>query len=463
MMSIIFPLITFPYVTRILAPGQIGEYDYANSIINYFILIAGLGITTYAIRNGASIRNDRKKFENFCSEVFTLNIFSTVISYILLFVCMFLLKPLYEYKISIMLFSVSILFKTLGVEWILDIFEEYKYTTIRSILFQFISLILLFSFVKNENDLYKYILINIFSNVGANIWNFIHAKKNTDLRIIFNKRIFSHLKSVFIIFSTTLATVIYINSDISMLGYICGTEEVGYYSVASKMYNCIKAMLNGMIAVFMTRLSVLYHSEPVRYRETFKYAFDLITLITIPLAIGAMLYSSEIILLLSGEGYLKAEQPMILLFFSLIFATLGNLYSSGGLLQAGKEKFMLITTGAGAVLNVILNYFLIPYFRVTGASIATLITELIICSALFISFYMFVGIKIDINHIIKCFVATVPFYFVKIVTIKNGMVSILYQLVGILICIVIYFISLIILKNKFLVGLLKLRKNYVDR
>lgn len=447
-MSIVFPLITFPYVTRILSPAQIGEYDYANSIINYFVLVAGLGVTTYAIRSGANVRNEKKEFEKFASEVFSLNVLSTIISYLTLAVCMILFDVLDGYRVSICLFSISILFKTLGVEWIFNIFEDYKFITIRSIMFQVLSLILLFSFVRDENDLYVYILINVVSNVGSNVWNFLYAKTYCNFKIVISKRIFVHLKPVLIIFSTTLATVIYINSDTTMLGFLCGTEQVGYYAVASKMYNCIKALLNGMVAVFMARLSYQYKNQKDIYNKTFKYAFELLTFITIPLAIGALFYSEEIILILSGEEYLPAENAMKLLFVSLIFATLGNLYSSGGLLQIGKEKVMMWVTGGGAVFNVLTNYILIPIMKSTGAAITTLITEILIFSLLFYFSNKYLKITVGGEHVIKCVAATIPFFIIKKVSIYLGLVGIGFQIIGIGICMIAYFIMLILMKDK---------------
>lgn len=457
-MSIIFPLITFPYVTRILSPTDIGEYDYANSIINYFVLIAGLGVSTYAIRSGANIRDKKEKFEKFAGEVFSLNILSTIVSYLILVICLISFNVLYNYRVSICLFSILIIFKTIGVEWVFNIYEDYKYITIRSILFQIISVILLFSFVRDENDLYIYIVINVISNVGSNICNFFYAKRYCNLKIIFSRKLFTHLKPVVVIFSTTLATMIYVNSDTTMLGILCGTEQVGYYAVACKMYNCIKAMLNGMVPVFMARLAYQYKEQRKEYDRTFRYAFDLITCITIPLGIGALFYSKEIILILSGEEYLAAEDAMKFLFFSLLFATLGNLYSSGGLLQAGKEKTMLIATGCGAVFNIITNYIAIPFAKCTGAAATTLMTEVIIFFILFLNFQKNISTKVGCEHIVKCFFATIPFWFIKKVTVYMGFTDLMFQLLGIVACIFIYFVMLLVMRDELVIGFWKMCK-----
>ena len=125
--AVIFPLITVPYVSRILQRENYGKYNFGNSIVSYFILIAGLGIVNYAIREGARIRNDRKKLNRFANEVFTINIYSTIIAYILLFIIVHFSAKLKLYQPLIFVQSLSIILTTLGADWVNSIFEDYLY------------------------------------------------------------------------------------------------------------------------------------------------------------------------------------------------------------------------------------------------------------------------------------------------------------------------------------------------
>ena len=146
-MSVLFPLITFPYASRILGAEGIGKVNYANSIISYFSLIAVLGISTYAIREGARIRNNKKEFNKFAKEMLRINIIMTAVTYIGF--CIFLCLPiLRSYKILLVVFSLGIWFNTIGMEWLFIIQKEYEYITKRAVLFQFVSLILLFTMVS---------------------------------------------------------------------------------------------------------------------------------------------------------------------------------------------------------------------------------------------------------------------------------------------------------------------------
>ena len=135
-LNLIFPLIIFPYISRVLSVSGIGIYNFSNTYVNYFILIAGLGVATYAVREGAQYRNEKAKIEKFASQVFSINLIATVIAYILLFFSLILFKSLDNYVSCILIFSIQILFTTLGTEWIYTIYEDYAYITIRSIVFK---------------------------------------------------------------------------------------------------------------------------------------------------------------------------------------------------------------------------------------------------------------------------------------------------------------------------------------
>ena len=144
LLNLVFPLITFPYISRTLSVDGIGKYNFASSIVSYFLLIAALGISTYAVREGAKLRSNRKEFSKFASNVFTLNLMSMLFSYSLLFITMLAVSSLHKYDLAILIFSIQIFFTTIGTEWVYIIFEEYGYITSRNIVFKIFSIIMLF-------------------------------------------------------------------------------------------------------------------------------------------------------------------------------------------------------------------------------------------------------------------------------------------------------------------------------
>ena len=176
-MSIVFPLITYPYATRVLQATNLGKVNFASTTISYFSLIAVLGMTQYASREGVQYRTNRKDLNQFSSEIFTLSIFTSLGSLGLLIICYLCVPKLHSYTLLLIIYSTTILFGTVGLNWLYALEEDYLYTASRSILIQFISLILLFILVKGKGDFYQYAALNAFSNVGANIFNLVYSKK----------------------------------------------------------------------------------------------------------------------------------------------------------------------------------------------------------------------------------------------------------------------------------------------
>ena len=162
-LSVVFPLITFPYISRVLQVEAVGIYNFSASIVSYFVLIGGLGVATYAVREGAQYRDDKEKIGKFVSEVFTINMMSTLISYFLLVLSIIIISKLHNYALAIVILSAEIFFTTLGVSWVCNIFEDFLFIAIQSIAVQSVSLLLTLILVKSPDDIYKYIAIIAFS------------------------------------------------------------------------------------------------------------------------------------------------------------------------------------------------------------------------------------------------------------------------------------------------------------
>mgnify|MGYP000106819924 CR=1 FL=1 len=174
--NIIFPLITFPYISRVLMTENVGKVNFGDSYVSYFSLIASLGITTYAIRECAKVRDNREKLEETASQIFSINLCTTGLAYVLLFLSLIIFRRLDVYRNLIMIQSVVIIFTTLGADWLNSAMEDFKYITIRSIIFQIISMILMFTFVKSTSDYMKYAAISVLSTSGYNILNIVYRK-----------------------------------------------------------------------------------------------------------------------------------------------------------------------------------------------------------------------------------------------------------------------------------------------
>ena len=376
--SIIFPLITFPYISRVLGVENIGIYNFSTSVVSYFTLLAGLGINTYAIREGARYRNNKEDISEFCSEVFSINLISTLISYGILAVSLFFLPSLHDDALIIMILSVSICFTTLGCEWVFNIYEEFGYITIRTILFQILSVILMFVFVKNKHSLIQYALITVLATSGANIINIFARKKFCDIRFCFRVKLKKHLLPILILFANSIAMTIYINSDVTILGLISGNYYVGLYSVATKVYTMLKSLLGALIVVSIPRLSSYLGTENKKqYVETSSIILNALITIAVPAMVGTFALSDEIVLILSGREYIAASMSLKILSVALVFSIFSWFYTSCVLVVNKQDRSVLKATTLAAVVNIVLNVILIPYFNQNAAALTTALAEFV--------------------------------------------------------------------------------------
>lgn len=378
-LNIIFPLVTFPYISRVLDADGVGKYDFSKSIISYFILLAGLGISQYAIREGAAIRNDNNKLTQFSNQMFTINLISTGVSYLLLFSTLFFFDFFEDYKTLILIFSIQIISVTLSIEWLYTILEDFKFITIRSFIVQLISLILMFIFVKGQNDYIIYAWITTLSLVGAYVFNFIYIQKKIKLRITANIQLKKHLKPILILFSNTIASTIYLSSDITLIGIISGDYYVGIYSVAVKIYTIVKSLTNAALSSAIPRLSNYYNQGEIsKYNDLLNSLFWSMLTLIMPSIVGILVLSKEIVLIIAGDSFLRSSVSLSILSIGLLFSIIAAFLIHGVLLIQRNEKIILKATSIAAVFNIVANLLTVPYFNEVGSAVSTVFAELII-------------------------------------------------------------------------------------
>ena len=217
MSTFIFPLISYPYVARILGKVGVGKVAFAASVITYFTMFAQLGIPTYGIRACAKVRDDREELSRTAHELLFINLVMTVASYILLAVGIILVPKLQEEKTLLVITSITIILSAIGMEWLYQALEQYVFITVRSVIFKAIAIVALFLLVKEQNDYVIYGAITIFASSASYIMNFIHAHKFISMRPVGGYNPKRHLKFVMIFFAMACAPTVYTNLDVVML------------------------------------------------------------------------------------------------------------------------------------------------------------------------------------------------------------------------------------------------------
>lgn len=412
LLRVVFPLITYPYVTRILKVENLGKVNYATSIVSYYALFAALGISTYAVREGSRNRNNRRKTEKFADQVFSINVLSTVLAYIVLGISLIFITKFHDYALLILIESLSILFTTIGVDWINTIYEDYAYIAKRSLIIQIFSLVSLFAFVHKSTDYYIYAIITVASQGIVSVLNILHVRKYCKVRFTWHLHLKRHLKPILVLFSNNLAVSIYVNSDTTMLGWMVGDYYVGLYSVAVRIYTVIKQLLAALYNVMIARLSFYYAQGNIdKFKELLNNAINAIVVMAIPATCGLICVAREVILVISGRDYLPATLSLQILSAAFFFAIMGGLLANCINLPLKREKMNLIATSISAVVNIGFNVVLIPKFYQNAAAFTTFLSEFTVSMILLYSVrdhYDFFDFKSIGINIVKSLISAVP-------------------------------------------------------
>lgn len=454
-MSVIFPLVTFPYVSRILGNIEFGRYSFSASIISYFLLISTFGINIYAVREGSRIRNNRQKIEKLVSDLFTINIFTTLIAMTLLILLVLLNGKVYDYRELICIQSLSIILTAVGVDWINTIYEDYLYITIRYVVIQVIALIAIILFVDSPQDVSMYCMILTLASYGGNIVNLIYVRKYIKLKVNFQLNIKRYFSPLFILFINSLATVIYVNSDITMLGLYMSDSEVGVYSFSSKIYNMIKYLINAALMVTVPRLAYILAKDNVNYKKSLARVTNVMIMLIFPCTTMIFLLSKSIIIVVGGNEYLEGVYTLQILSVSLIFALLASITSNCILILNRKEKRCLVGTTTSAICNVALNVLLIPIIGIEAAAITTVLAEFINMNIQIFFVRKDLKMKLYMDKIILLFtlmivfVVVAAFMFFKTVIYGDTFVNSLEMIIGVfLTSVCTFFLLFYLFKNK---------------
>ncbi len=379
MSSFIFPLITFPYVSRVLMPAGMGKVNFATSVINYFSMIAQLGIPTYGIRACAIVRDDREKLTRTAHELLIINIVMSIISYLGLFLALAFVPRLQSEHTLYIIVSFTIILTTIGMEWLYKALEQYTYITVRSLIFKAISVVAMLLLIHSKDDYLLYGAITIFAASASNILNFINIHRYIGLKPVGNYNIKRHLKPVLVFFSMSVATTIYTNLDTVMLGFMKNDAEVGYYTAAVKIKGILVSIVTSLGTVLLPRASYyIEQGEIERFNFLSKKAFNFVCLLATPLVIYFIIFAKQGILLLSGKAYGPAVLPMQLIMFTVLFIGISNITGIQILVPLGYERIVLLSEIVGAITDLIINFILIPSLASSGAAIGTLVAEAIV-------------------------------------------------------------------------------------
>ena len=375
--TFLYPLITYPYVTRTLGAEHYGKVIFATYVVNWVTMFAQLGIPTYGIRACAACRNDEAKLRKTVREILTLNVITALLVYAVFLLLIMLVPRFREDPVLFLIVSVPVLLNAVGADWFFKGLEEYGYVTFRDTLFRILSIVLLFLLVHSERDYRLYALTTAVAGGGPAVLNYLNARKKlggfrdgtvTDWR--------RHFRPVMTFFMLSVAITIYTSMDVVMLGFLSSDAEVGYYGAATRMKGIAVSFVTAMGGVLMPRVSnYLAEGKRDEFRDLVIKNFAFVFLAAAPMALYCTGMADQVILLLSGERFRGAVLPMRAISVTTLLIGLSNVTGMQILVPSGRERLTTISTVWGAGVNLVVNLALIPRMGAMGAVTGTVAAE----------------------------------------------------------------------------------------
>lgn len=462
--GIIFPIITFAYASRILGADGVGKVTFSRNVITYFTTLATFGVNYYGTREVAKRRDNKEELSKFCHEMLMINGIGCVISYVLLTFSLILITKFNNYQLLLVVNSVSIILTCLGMDWLYQGLEKFKFITIRTICFQFISIVYMLLFVRSRTDILAYTVVLIFSSSGAFALNFINSRCLISYKRSRNYDIKGHLKPMLRLFAFAISVELYTVLDSTMLGFLKGDNAVGLYTVAVKTNKMTDTLVTSLGVVLIPRLAYyLCHGAEKKSRELINKAYNYIFLFSVPLCVGVFILAKEIIYLFSGEDFLSATLTMRLLVPIVVIIPFNVLTNIQIFIPMGKENLVLLSSILAALVNFMVNYILIPPFSQNGAAIGTVVAEGTCAVMCFIFSRKYIGIKGVFRLNYQYWLASLPILGIGYLTSRwiNGIV--LRVAVTVFLSVIIYTGILYAFKNPYFEYVLKFAKEKLMR
>ena len=395
---VIFPLITAPYISRVLEPDGIGLFNFANTYAGYFALFAMLGIPTYGIREVAKIHDDKSKLSKLVSELISVSFIATSIVTLVYVASIFLIGQLDENRVLFLVAGFLLYFAPFRIDWFYSGLEQFKYITLRTIIIRIASIVCMFVFVRTKSDLLIYVILNVCGTICGDVWNYMKLLRSGITPRLTFVGLKKHLSPLFILFASSIAISIYTILDTLMLGFMTNYQQVGYYNNATHSFKAVLMIVTSLSAVMIPKMSQCCQAHDYdKINDLVNKSFSIVSFFAIPVAVGLATLAPTFVPLFFGIKFYGSIIPLMILSLVIIAVGMSNLLGMQILIPLNLDTAFLRSILTGAIINFVLNFVLIPKFGANGASLSSVIAESIIVVVMY--FYVkrasvhFVGVK----------------------------------------------------------------------
>ena len=371
----IFPLIVYPYVSRVLGVSNIGICNFVDSIVHWFILFSMMGMTILGNREMAAIGDDRARRSKAFSELMTLNLVTTLIAALGLLAAIFTVPKLFAYRSLLYVGVLKLFANFLCIDWYFRGTEDFRYITGRTIFVKILYVGAVFLFVQKADDYPLYYLLTVLMLVANAVINLFYAQRSVSF-VRKGLEPGRYLKPFLMLGMYMLLTALYVTLNVTWLGFVTNDEQVGYYTTASKLYSIVIAFFSAFTGVMLPRMSSLVSENRIDdFRSMIDRTFDLLFMFAVPLVVYASLCAPEIVRIFAGAGYEGAYVPARIMMPLILVVGLEQVYVIQILMPNKRDRSIFVNSCVGATVGVLLNVLLVSRLQAVGSAIVWITSE----------------------------------------------------------------------------------------
>ncbi|MBZ1505376.1 flippase [Latilactobacillus curvatus] len=370
---LLVPLITMPYIARVLGPTGVGINSFTNSNTQYFILIGSIGVSLYGNRQIAYYRDDKAKTSQIFWEVFLMRMITILVALAAFFIFLGFEKSYHE---AYLMQAILIVAAAFDISWFFMGFENFKVTVLRNIIVKLISLACIFIFVRGKGDLTLYIAVLSISQLIGNVTLFPYLKRYISLPNWRELKIWRHFKPSLVLFVPQIATQVYLILNKTMVGKMVSVEAAGFYDNSDKIVKMVLAIVTATGTVMLPRVANTFAKGDHEQVKKYLYqSFDFVSAVSIPIMFGIAAIAPKFATMFFGQAFDAVGPLMMIESLVILFIAWSNVLGVQYLLPTGHNKEFTVSVTVGAIVNIILNVPLIILLGTSGAMIATVISE----------------------------------------------------------------------------------------
>lgn len=383
LVNALFPLLTYPYVTRVLGVEGVGEANIAIAVSAYFCMLASLGIPVYGIREIGRCKGDKGSLDRLVSELILINILGVLVSLGVYVVALFHVELMLGAKYLFLITGINVALGFLQLDWFFQGTEMFKFIAMRNLIVKLFSIVSIYLFLENGSQVDIYLWITVFAGVGANFLNLFYMYKNVSFRVkgIDLRR---HVRAVLFFSVNRIASSFYTILDGVVLAVVTNNYYVGLYTTSIKLVRIIGALISSVTIVFFAEISKLVSSEDEGYAGALAEILAILLIFSFPAVGFCMVFSEELIQLFAGEDFLESAGLLEVLASLILVSVLTGFIGMQILYANNMEWVVLVSLMTGATVCLVSNLCLVEEFKAFGAAVSVLLAEVaILCVQLY--------------------------------------------------------------------------------